>query len=512
MRAAAVDPVEMWATQAHDLALTQPETYGRRIVLRALIGSLILHSVTLLGVLAGIAGVATALITGTHWFYLAGLAAFALSGIWFHNLTRSIDVTRGVRVTTATAPALLAVIERVAKEIGAPMPTTVEVVPEFNAWVQVARRPRGQWKISLGLPLMLATEVPDFTAIIGHELGHFVSGTLGARVVWSQQSSWFSTFEMLRGSRWMSVVRELFRDWGERFGAESVAMARRHELTSDQAGAKVAGAEAMARGLIRMALLNRLLWERFWPDIWRRAWHGPPPEDVFSDLGHFLGVLDRADVDRFFRSEISDQTLAFDVHPSLSDRLKGLGQRAVVPPPISRSAAVELLGKSLPELTVQLGRWWISRVRYEWEEETEEAKTLARRLETSAGRHADELGPAEAFEMARALRHSGRLTEALPFYRRGAEFSDGHWRPRLAFGLAMLELGDAKGLTELGLGVSLSQGEPEAIFRAWAAARRFLEARGEALNKNPFTGAYHKLRLRAGRNEALREWGRPAVW
>lgn len=479
---------------------------------QAVVGLLIIHSVTVLGLLGGVGLIITGFVAQLQLFHLLGVAAIAFAGAWLYQLLRPIELTRGVRVTASTAPALLALIEKVARQTGAPMPTTVELVPEFNAWVQVSRRPRGEWKISLGLPLMLATEVPDFTAIIGHELGHFVSGTLGARLVWAQQSSWLTTFELLRGSRWLSVVRETFRSWGERFGAESVAMARRHELTSDQTGAKVAGAEAMARGLIRMALLNRVLWERFWPDIWRKAWHGPPPEDVFSDLGHFLSSLDRADVDRYFRSEVADHTLAFDVHPSLSDRLKGLDQRAVLPGPIARSAAVELLGKALPELTVQLGRWWILRVKYDWSEEAEEAKKLARRLELSNGRNADELGPAEAFEMARALRHSGRLTEALPFYKRGAEFSSGEWRPRMAYGLALLELGEARGLTELGLAVSVSQGEHEAIFRAYAGTRRFLEARGELPQKNPFTGAYHRLRLKVGRDDALREWSRPAVW
>ena len=89
-------------------------------------------------------------------------------------------------MTDRLAPALIELISKVASDLGAPNPTRVELVAELNAFVQVSRRPRGEWHLSLGLPLLLACDVNQVKAVIGHELAHFTSGTAGARLVWSQ--------------------------------------------------------------------------------------------------------------------------------------------------------------------------------------------------------------------------------------------------------------------------------------------------------------------------------------
>jgi Zn-dependent protease with chaperone function len=511
MRVAAAqgDPLEDWARLAHQLSGNNPAAYTRRIVALAVFGAVILHSVWIVSALATLSLVGLAIWLRGWSLLLVAAPMLLLTGSWLWMLIHSEQVSYGVALNQKNAPALIEMISQVALQLGAPVPTRVELVPDFNAWVRVHRRPWGEWHLCLGLPLMLGTDVSQFKAIVGHELGHFVAGTPGARLVWSQQASWYSTLEMLGDSGLGRLVRGAFRAWGLRFQAEAVAMARSHERSADDAGAKVAGTRAAAEALIVLELMSRALDERFWPGIWRMT-DAHAPEDVFVRLRHFLASLDREDVDRYYRSAIRTATLTFDVHPSISDRIAHLGQKPSLPAPVAVSAAQALLGAQLDPLSRELGFWWSVRVAGEWGAERAEATEFQQRLATSAKQSPNDLHPADALLTARALRWAGRLSEALPFYRRGASLNSDEYRARLGLGLALLETGDPTGLTELKLGVNLSGENPEAVTAAFNGARRFLEARGEP-EKNPFTAVAHRLRLKMGRLQALNIWNRRAA-
>ncbi len=511
MRAAIADPADEWATEAHRLTARDPKGYGRRIVFLALVGTAILHSVWVLSLLGALALTAVAAWFQVWWPALPAAGLFAISGRWLWVLAHPIRHDFGVRLDRDTAPALFDLLGKVVQQVGAPHPTHVFLVPDFNAWVQVRRRAKGEWRLSIGLPLMLATDVPQLSAVIGHEMGHFAAGTAGARLVWAQQADW--PIAMLRlGDTLLGVlVRSAFRNWGRRFQAEAVAMARNHERTADAAGAKVAGAQAAGQALIAMDLLQRTMFERFWPQIWARAPDGPPPDDVFIDLRHFLEATQHEDYDRYYRAALGEATLAFDVHPSLSDRLLDLKVKPSLPSPPRPSAAVALLGDKLDALSQQLGRWWVSQVKHHWKAWGEETLELNRRLAADGHRPPAELHPHDALQIARALRRSHRVAEAVPFYQRAVSLGSGDGNAHLGLGLALLELGDPKGLAELKTGVSLCNGNEESVVTSFVAARRFLEARGERAEKNPFTRDYHRLRLRDGRRNALGEWGKFAI-
>ncbi len=508
MKIADADPLDDWARGAHLLSGTDPRAYERRIVALALMGAVILHSVW---VLAGVAAAVALALLWWSWWQLIPAVGFAwLAGAWLWMLFRPVTGPFGVQVTQKEAPALIALIAEVARELGAPTPTRVELIPDLNAMVQTRRRARGEWNLAIGLPLLLGTEVAQLKAIIGHELGHFVSGTPGARLVWSQQSGWDATLQMLQGSRLGGLVHRAFRTWGLRFQAEAVAMARNHERASDAAGGKVAGARATAEALVIIELADRALDERFWPEIWRQIVKGPPPEDVFVRMKHFLSALGREEQEGYYRSAIAAKTLTFDVHPCLSDRLAHLGEKPVMPRPIAVSAA-SLLGDQLGPLTLQLGRRWKTEVQYRWLQASEEWTEIERSLGKDSKRPPTELHPIDALKVGRGFRRQGRISESLPFYRRAVDLIKDDFKARLGLGLVLLWTGDASGLTELRAGVSLSEEDPEAVTAAFCAAHLFLEARGQP-EKNPFTAAFHRLRLRTGRSRALRGWEHPSAF
>ncbi len=505
MNGATLGELEQWANDAHRLAGYAPKAYARRIVALALVGTFVLHSVWALSFALGLGLVATAVWTGS-WI-AAGLAlpCFGFAGFWAWGLLRPDSRVPGVPLERAKLPKLFELIDDVARQLGAPVPTHVSLVPELNAHVQIARRARGEWRLALGLPLMLAEDLEQFKSTVGHELGHFVSGTAGARLVWAQQSAWVQTFFLLLGTSLGDFIQRVFTPWGQRFQAEAVAMGRTHERASDLAGAKVTSKKVAAEALIIEHLLERCIGERFWPQVWARAGEGKPPEDVFQDMRHFLEVLDRSDVDAYFRAALQEKTLTFDVHPCLAERVNALGERPMLPRPPVVSAARALLGDQLDELSLRLGAWWVREVKAEWEKAQEELRDLNARL-AKARPEPTAMHPTDAMMLARALRRSGQVTESLPYYRRAVSLLPGNEDARMGYGQALLEVGDIQGLAELKTALSLSSDREDFVWWAFSSARRFLEARGQP-EKNPFIRDYDRMRLRWGRMRALHIWG-----
>jgi Zn-dependent protease with chaperone function len=75
----------------------------------------------------------------------------------------------------ASAPELFGLVERVAAEVGAPLPQVLLIGYKFNAYTSVVGLRRRRI-LYLGLPLWATLEPPERVALIGHELGHFVNG------------------------------------------------------------------------------------------------------------------------------------------------------------------------------------------------------------------------------------------------------------------------------------------------------------------------------------------------
>jgi len=81
----------------------------------------------------------------------------------------------GYRIPENGAPTLRALIERVARETGAPLPEVLAFDFSWNAAAAVVgvRRTR---VLLLGVPMLLALKPQELVALIGHELGHFQYG------------------------------------------------------------------------------------------------------------------------------------------------------------------------------------------------------------------------------------------------------------------------------------------------------------------------------------------------
>lgn len=85
-------------------------------------------------------------------------------------------------VTRGQAPALWELVDRVAREVGAPAVHELRVTGEFSAsYAKVGLRRRGS--LTIGLALWETLDPPARVALLGHELGHAVNGD-NRRLLW----------------------------------------------------------------------------------------------------------------------------------------------------------------------------------------------------------------------------------------------------------------------------------------------------------------------------------------
>ncbi|WIN00699.1 M48 family metallopeptidase [Actinoplanes oblitus] len=131
-----------------------------------------------------LAAVAALLVTGvwlaTYDFFapinLIGALLVLIAVALRPRLGRLSRLTAGRQeLDRSTAPALFAVIERVAAAVGAPMPDVVLLSADRNAFTTTVGLRRRR-VLCLGAPLWAVLDPQERVALLGHELGHFVNG------------------------------------------------------------------------------------------------------------------------------------------------------------------------------------------------------------------------------------------------------------------------------------------------------------------------------------------------
>ncbi len=130
------------------------------------------------------------------------------------------------------------------KALGLPMPQ-VGTIPAFNAFAMGT-----SWKdatIAIGEPLTQRLTPAELAAVIGHELGHVVSGDMRRMML-------MRTFQ--NATVWFALVQGVkqFARWIICWAAEMfiLAFSRRREFYADAIGAALAGKEAMIGALRKL--------------------------------------------------------------------------------------------------------------------------------------------------------------------------------------------------------------------------------------------------------------------
>ncbi len=345
-----------------------------------------------------------------------GMAWAILKGLWVR-----LSAPEGIRLEPASTPALFELIEDLRTRLRAPPFHEVQLDGNLNAAVvQLPRLGIFGWQrnyLLLGLPLLQGLSPEEFRAVLAHELGHLsASHSRFSGWVYRLRRTWERIFEELarRPQRGVAILTK-FLDWfWPRFNAHAFVLSRANEYVADACAAQAAGAPQAALALMRCHLLGSLLDEKFWPDVYRRANdEAVPPADIFAQTaGSVRQPPPSVDSARWLRAGFLLPTTNQQTHPSLTDRLRALGQLpagaesgrfpTALPTLPGPSAAEAYLGAGLSGFIERLNQQWREAVREGWAARHQEVVEL--RGESSKGMaEAAELTPEQLWAKAELL-------------------------------------------------------------------------------------------------------------
>ncbi len=180
----------------------------------------------------------------------------------------------GYRIGPGEAPELVAEVERLRRETGAPRLEASLIDADFNAAGASVPRVSGLFGhrhcLVLGLPLMRLLSREQMLAVIAHELGHFGGGhSRFSGWIYRVRVSWYRVLGPLSesGSSVSRVYTRFFHWYATSFNAYSFALARANEYQADAAAARVMGAPAADAALIRIHLGGERLQRDVWPQV-----------------------------------------------------------------------------------------------------------------------------------------------------------------------------------------------------------------------------------------------------
>lgn len=454
------------------LARRSPLAYKTRVGLLALLGyGYIFGVLAALAALLALLGLAAS--TGNHLFVIGKLAIplLLLAGVIVRALWVRLEEPEGRVLTRDEAPELYAAIADLRRRLRGPRIHRVLLTDEYNAAVvQSPRLGLFGWQknhLILGLPLMQALSPEQFRAVLAHEYGHLAGAhSRFSGWIYRIRKSWHQLMQALDHEGRASFLFRRFFDWySPFFAAYSFVLARTNEYQADRAAKELVGARHAADALINFSLKSALLHERFWPQLHARADHTPAP--AFAPYGQMASLLTTplaADEARqWLQSALTRKTGSDDTHPSLTDRLRALGQPPRIPEPVTESAAQRYLGAQMSALASELDDGWRERIEQSWRERFEhvqKGKTeIARLTEKSAQ---GELELQDAWDLAYWTEQIEGGVAALPHYRAVLARASDDPSPHFAVGRLLLAQDDAAGITHMEKAMALDPARTEA--------------------------------------------------
>jgi Zn-dependent protease with chaperone function len=321
------------------------------------------------------------------WLLLFPLFA-ALRALWMPPQRAD-----GEPLSAAAAPALFETIARLRAASRAARIDAVYLTGGMNA--SLAQVPRygifggTRNELYLGLPLMAAMDVPHFTAVLAHEIGHLARrhGSFAARIYRMRLTLDVMLGELEeRRSPLVYPVASFYRAFTPRFERVTLELSRAVEREADAEAADAVGAEVAALALVIVHGLTPYYENEVWPAIFRRTNDEPePPLDVYGLIAdQFRSPI--ADGHRFLATALATQTAETDTHPALGDRLRYLRCETVaIEAALDRyavpevSAADAFLSEAAPQRRA-LADAWRGAVRAQWRAANAEAERVRAQL------------------------------------------------------------------------------------------------------------------------------------
>lgn len=303
----------------------------------------------------------------------------------------------GIAIGRTDAPALMALVDELVGAVHARPFDQVVVSEDVNA--AVSQRPRfgllGGYRnyLIVGLPLAHALSAEEFRAVLAHEVGHLsrAHGRFGAWI-YRVRAMWLRLGEQMQARRtWGAWLFEWFlKRWSPYFNAYSFVLARAQEYEADRFAVEMGGAAALGRALTRLELAGAWLEPRFWTGVRRRLPDAAePPAGIIEEFAAAVRAAIPSDVaHRTLAQALARRTDIADTHPSLSERLRGMGvgpdvatEAVAEPPAAGMTAAERYFGAAGNRLLTRLDEHWRTLVRAGWAAGHEEAARKGSRLQ-----------------------------------------------------------------------------------------------------------------------------------
>jgi len=436
------------------------------------------------------------------WWLLGLGGVILVFGGWAVARVLWVQLTppEGRVVSRAEAPALHAMLDDLRRRLRASGFYRVVISSACNAGVsEVPRLGVLGWPrhyLELGLPLLESLTVPELRAVLAHEFAH-LSARHGRLSGWLYRlrRSWDQIFEKLRqpyvrGAVSMRPLLVKFVEWfWPRFNAHAFVMSRLNEFQADAIAVAVAGREPMATALYRIAVYDRLLSERFWPDLWLRAnAQAEQPPAVFTELRAALHAGPAPGDDASWREQaFRFVTSNTDTHPCLTARLRAIkllpegvaaGNFPPWPAMEAPSSAEALLGPALERIRGAVEVRWRKDTQKMWSERHQRAAALQHRLETLSQAVPDPAADVDSlWDQARTTINLKDDAAAVPILQQILALRPGHPQANFCLGRHLLAIGNATG--EAHLEKTMEQDE-DAVPGACDLLRSYFRLTGQA--------------------------------
>lgn len=251
----------------------------------------------------------------------------------------------GPQLAADEQPRLFGALRGVAEATGQAMPAEVYLIPDANAWVSQRGGVMGfhsRRVMGLGLPLLRALTVPQFSAVIAHEFGHFHAGdTRLGPWIYKTRGAIGRTLQGLADN---SFLQKPFEWYGSTFLRVTQAISRRQELAADALAAEIVGARPLGEGL-RAVHGVALAYDAYWrTELLPVVQSGflPPIADGFHAFLSAPAVA--ASLERATAAHAEESVAdPYDSHPALRDRLAALADLPTAAPPTDAMPAIGLL-------------------------------------------------------------------------------------------------------------------------------------------------------------------------
>ncbi|WP_224243456.1 M48 family metallopeptidase [Hyalangium gracile] len=249
-------------------------------------------------------------------------------------------------------PALAALVEDVARQVGTRVPRKVYLADQATAFITIQRRWWGLRReaiVGVGFPLFALLSREELASVLAHEFGHHVGGDLALGPwVYRTRSAIASAVESLEDSAFFLDVP--FRLYGQLFLRVSGAVSRQQELAADALAARTCGPEATARALHKVHLLAPLWGAYLGHDVIPIIEKGVRIP-ILEGFRSFLAEKTlRSEISQDVEEELRRPPSPWDSHPPFEERLHSLGHegpREGAPLPLTELKAggcLELLG------------------------------------------------------------------------------------------------------------------------------------------------------------------------